>query len=59
MKESIKDKLNMVDEAIKDWKKGKLPDLSALVAIQLCVNEQKISKELIEWATSNIKKEKK
>lgn len=51
---SIKEKLELVCEALKDYDDGELSDLSTLVAIQLLVNECKPSDEAMEWAKNSI-----
>jgi hypothetical protein len=52
--ETIKQKLELIEEAIADWKDGKLQDFSALVAINIIVNNAPPSKEVIEWAIKSI-----
>jgi hypothetical protein len=51
----IKEKLELVREAIEDYDKGVLSDLSTLVAIRLTVNENKISDEVMKRAEKMVK----
>jgi hypothetical protein len=45
----IKRKLNLIEEAVDDYKKGKLSDVSTLIAISIITNRNP-SKECTEWA---------
>lgn len=47
-------KLDLVYDAVRDWKTGKLTDLSAFIAIKIIVAPKKPSKECKEWAKSFI-----
>jgi len=55
--EEITKTLNLVEEALDDYKKGKLTNFSCLVAIQLVVNPQpNPSPEFYRWAIDMAKK---
>ena len=47
---SDKRKLELVKEAIKDCRRGKLNEFSAMIAISLIVDPKEPSKECSEWA---------
>lgn len=52
----IKRRLELTEEAIKDWRKGELSDLSALVAIGLCINDNDhLSEEAMQWGINALK----
>jgi hypothetical protein len=54
--EVIKNKLEIVREALDAYDKGELSDLSAFIAIQLIISPQKPSKKAIIWAKKMIKR---
>lgn len=56
MKKTIQEKLELVEEAISDWRKGKLQNLSAIVAISMIINNNTPSEEFIQWAMETLSK---
>lgn len=56
MKETIQEKLELVEEAISDWRKGKLQDLSAIVAISMIINDNTPSDEAVQWGMETLAK---
>lgn len=53
--DEIKEQLEIVREALQAYDDGELSDLSAIVAIQMTVSTQRLSKGAIEWAEKAIK----
>uniref|UniRef100_A0A6M3LKE2 Uncharacterized protein n=1 Tax=viral metagenome TaxID=1070528 RepID=A0A6M3LKE2_9ZZZZ len=54
--EQIRKTLGLVEEAINDWKKGKLNGYSTLVVLSLLLNKQDPDEECIRWATEVFRK---
>lgn len=48
--DEIKQKLEIIREALNDYDAGKLSDLSALIVMQLTICKQKITEDDIKWA---------
>ena len=53
--ESIKDKLNLIEEAIDDWKRGELTDIAAITAIGIIIDCREAPEETIRWAIKSLK----
>lgn len=47
---NMKERIKLIEEAINDYNKGKLTDVSCLIAINMIVNKKKCSPECTEWA---------
>lgn len=50
MEDKVRKKLDLIQEALDDNKKGSITDLTTLIAISIITNDKKPSKECTEWA---------
>lgn len=55
MENKIISELEIIEEAIKDWRNGILSDMSAFIAIKMTVTDNEISKECREWDFKTLK----
>jgi hypothetical protein len=52
-----KERLESIEEAIADWRKGELTDLAALTAIGMIINSNYVSEEAMQWAINLLKEQ--
>jgi hypothetical protein len=56
MDTNVTKRLDLIEEAIKDYKAGKLSPIAALTAISMVVNPGEIGEKELGWAKSAIAK---